>query len=91
MNAECRRSLHAPDRFVMALVIVLRVIQVIGAAVGGDIVAGDQMRRGDLAGRRLLGEGAVEFVQQLPTVQLQGLRHRRRLAVARADTLVSGD
>ncbi len=50
--------LDAPDLLVLILVAVLRIVAVVLATIGVDIVLGDEVHAGDVAARLLIREGA---------------------------------
>src|ERR1700722_9385826 len=77
----------APNFLVDVAVAIVRVIDVVGAAIEGDVVGGDQMNARDVTGPRLFREGAVEFVDQLPPLLVQRLRHSRHLILFRPNSL----
>ncbi|SCW47125.1 hypothetical protein SAMN02927900_01755 [Rhizobium mongolense subsp. loessense] len=67
------RLLHlAPELFILVAVTVFRIERVLGTAIEFDIVGGDDMERGEIARPLLAGKGAVQLVDKLPALQVEG-------------------
>src|SRR6266852_9317322 len=85
-----RGLLDAPDLPVFILVAVAGIEDVLRAAIFIDVGGREQMHRSHVGARRLAGEGAVQFVDALPAVQVQRLGDSRDLVSLVTDALERG-
>ena len=79
--------LDAPDLPVFILVAVAGIKDILRAAIFIDVGGREQMHRSHVGARRLAGEGAVQFVDALPAVQVQRLGDSRDLVLLVTDAL----
>ena len=76
-NGVREQTVLFPDFLIGLAIAVLRVIAVLRAAGRIDVVMHDKMRRGHVAARSLARKGPVQFVDQLPALEIEGLGDRR--------------
>src|ERR1700710_1197271 len=81
----------SPDFCVGVPVVIVRVIDILLAAVLIDVLRRNEMHRRDIARWLLSREGTIELVDHLPTLEDQRLRHRRRLKLTGPDPLIGRD
>src|SRR5262249_11657953 len=81
---------HAPEREVVVLVVVAGDEGVLVAALGMDVVLGNEERRLHEAAGLFAVEGAVQFVNRLVGLQLDRFRDGDRLILAALPDAVIG-
>jgi hypothetical protein len=84
-GARDARSVHAPDCLVFVTIAVVGIENVSRPAVGRDIPLRHDMCGRDISAWRPTGDCAIEFVDNLPTVQVEWFGDRRDLVFAVAN------
>src|SRR5205807_7502280 len=84
-------SRGSPHRLVVALVIVVRIVDVLGPAVELDVVLRHQVHWSDVPARRLAGERSVQLVDELPSGLVERFRDRTDLIAPGAHTVEGRD
>src|ERR1700722_8028534 len=89
----CRQNqdatlLDVPDLLILVAISIIRIEDILWAAVIGDVRRGHEMDARHETRPLVMGEGSVQFVGELPTLHVQRLGHGRRLVVFVADALI---
>jgi hypothetical protein len=82
--------LYAPDLLVLIAIAVAGIEAVLVPAVCVDVLFRHEMDFGDVPAWLLTVKGAIEFVDRLPTVQVERFRHGADLVLAFANALIRG-
>src|SRR6266571_1142641 len=83
------RSLcDAPDLLVLVAIAVIRIEDIVRAAIELDVVHGDQVNGRHVPARRRASEGTVHLVDRLPAMQIEGFWNGGRLILPLADAVI---